>query len=87
MVGEGCLSGEQIEALQHAAPGQAPIEIARHLAGCAGCQERALAGSAGRSARRVVQPPSLQRSFVLVGAVLAALLIFFYSVLRLAGLA
>jgi hypothetical protein len=84
--GESCLSDDQIGALQRAVPGQAPIEIARHLAACARCQERALLGSEVRPERRVVRPPSLQRSLVLTAAVLLALLMFFYSVVKLAGL-
>ena len=39
-----CLSEDQIASLRDAAPGQAPPELAQHLAGCERCQSRALFG-------------------------------------------
>ena len=40
----GCLSAMGLAAVRSAPPGQAPPELARHLAECRRCQERMLAG-------------------------------------------
>lgn len=84
----GCLSDAQIAEVQAAPPGEAPEELARHLAACERCQSRALFGSGRgprRAARAVPEPPSLGRALVLLGLVLAAMAAFFYTLLRLAG--
>ena len=39
----GCLTAAGFAALQSSVPGQAPLELAQHLAGCARCQGRMLA--------------------------------------------
>jgi hypothetical protein len=83
----GCLSREQLSLLQSAPPGQAPSEIALHLAACARCQERVLLGWERAPSRRVAPTPSLERLLVVVAVVLVALAMFFYSVLKLAGMA
>jgi hypothetical protein len=41
----GCLTGAGFSALRAAAPGQAPLEVAQHLASCAVCQSRLLASA------------------------------------------
>ena len=44
--GKGHVSAAGLHALQAAPPGQAPVELAQHLAGCAACQQRLLVASA-----------------------------------------
>jgi hypothetical protein len=44
----GCLTPAGMAALQRAPLGQAPAEVAQHLAACGRCQARLLAASAGR---------------------------------------
>ena len=41
----GCLSNAGFAALSSSAPGQAPLEVAQHLAGCPRCQARMLASA------------------------------------------
>jgi hypothetical protein len=76
---KGCLSPAGLAAFRAAAPGRAPVELAAHVAGCARCQERALAadeGMLGPGKRK--PPPPLWRVFALffVGLVIALLLFF-----------
>jgi hypothetical protein len=40
--GQGCLSAAGLAALQRAAPGRAPADLAAHVAGCNRCQQRLL---------------------------------------------
>lgn len=69
----GCLTEAGLAALQAAPPGQAPAELAGHLAACARCQERLLAGGAAALlARKKTEPPPAWR---LVAIVVAALLL------------
>ena len=42
----GCLTAAGFAALSRAPVGRAPADLAAHLAGCARCQERMLAGGA-----------------------------------------
>jgi hypothetical protein len=82
-----CLGEHELLALGTAPPGALPDAVARHLAVCETCQQRVLLASTPHLAnRRPRQPASLQRSLVLVGAVLLALALFLYSVYKLAGL-
>jgi len=39
---QGCLSAAGLAALQRAAPGRAPADLAAHVAGCNRCQQRLL---------------------------------------------
>ena len=41
----GCLTAAGFAALKSSVPGQAPLEVAQHLAGCARCQGRMLASA------------------------------------------
>ncbi len=52
----GCLSPRGIEALRRSPPGQAPPELAAHVAGCAHCQQRLLEKDQPRS------PPGKSRA-------------------------
>jgi hypothetical protein len=73
----GCLTEAGLEVLRSSAAGQAPAELAVHLAGCARCQERVLAVDAPnpRRRRRTARPefPSLGRSLLLAALVVAAI--------------
>jgi hypothetical protein len=46
----GCLTDAGFAALAATRPGEAPAELAAHLAGCARCQDRVLRVSAGTDA-------------------------------------
>jgi hypothetical protein len=48
----GCLTDEGFAALARSRPGEAPAELAAHLAGCARCQDRVLKSAAGADAAR-----------------------------------
>ncbi len=84
----GCLSDADLARLQSAPPGRAPEELARHLATCERCQQRALFGPQKRaSSSRRSQPawPSPQRMLLLLAGVLIALAMLLYSLQRLTG--
>jgi hypothetical protein len=72
----GHLTAAGLAALAAAPMGRAPAELAAHVASCALCQERVLAGSvepAGvRSERR--EPPPAWRLWVTLAAILLALI-------------
>ena len=78
---KGCLTQAGLQAFRAAPPGRAPAELASHVAGCARCQERALAadeGTLGPGKRK--QPPPLWRVFVLFfGGLLIALVLFLWT--------
>ena len=86
----GCLTPAGRAAVQEAPVGQAPPELARHLAGCARCQERLLAAAAGAvhggpGAPRLTgagEPGRLWRPVVFI----AAALLFALGALALVGL-
>lgn len=81
-----CLTDQELAALLTASPGGSPEALARHLAGCAFCQERALFGAErrrGRSARVPPVVPSLQRALLLLVLVLGALVGFLYTLQKL----
>jgi hypothetical protein len=63
----GCLTPDGLSLLGRAAPGEAPPELAAHLASCARCQDRLLAADAdvvkARGAPRT--PPPLWRILAL----------------------
>jgi hypothetical protein len=83
-----CLTEQEIAAVQAAAPGEAPEALARHLASCALCQERALFGTARRERRgRRAAPtlPSVRKALILLLLALAALGGFLYTLQSLAG--
>jgi hypothetical protein len=47
-----CLTDAALDALEAASPGQAPEDLARHLAGCARCQDRVLVRARGATGER-----------------------------------
>jgi hypothetical protein len=84
----GHLSVAGLAALQAAPAGQAPAEVARHLAGCAACQERLLVASApgprpkpGR--RPMGLAPSPGRTALLLLMTLVVILMALWSLQRL----
>ncbi len=84
----GCLSDADLARLQSAPPGRAPEDLARHLAACEPCQQRALFGQQRRppsSRRPPPEWPSPQRMVLLLAAVLIALAMLLYSLQRLTG--
>lgn len=70
----GCLTASGQRALAQAPAGQAPPELAAHVAACTRCQRRALGlAETSASARR---PPSPARTaFVLLALLLAGLML------------
>jgi hypothetical protein len=82
-----CLSEEQIASLRESAPGQAPAELARHLAGCERCQSRALFGAVRKPGAKRDAPatPSLGRALLLLALVVLAMGAFLWTLSRLAG--
>jgi len=67
---QGCLTPAGLAAFQGSIPGRAPADVAAHVAGCARCQKRLLAGSRGpapvASARRSSSGSRLVWMIVLV---------------------
>jgi hypothetical protein len=85
----GCPTDAELLALQAAEPGRAPEDLARHLAGCARCQQRALFGGEPRrraAGRAAPELPSAKRALVLLLGVLVALAMLLYSLQRLRSL-
>jgi hypothetical protein len=82
-----CLTDDQIASLRDAPPGQAPGELAQHLAGCERCQSRALFGAVRRPGvtREPPRLPSLGRALALLGIVVLAMVAFFWTLSRLVG--
>jgi hypothetical protein len=76
---KGHLTPAGLAALASARPGNAPVELATHLASCARCQDRMLSGatdgSPTRRERRAPPPPWR------IWAVLAAALFLLLSIL------
>ncbi len=82
-----CLSEDQIVSLRDAAPGQAPPELAQHLAGCERCQSRVLFGAV-RKAGLMREPPALpspSRALLLIALLVLAMTGFFWTLGRLTG--
>jgi hypothetical protein len=74
----GCLTDAGFAALQAAPPGEAPAELAAHLAACARCQDRVLLAGAGVEAAaraRTSERRSDRRRWGALALVMAVLLI------------
>ncbi|HJS59013.1 MAG TPA: hypothetical protein VKA01_13000 [Vicinamibacteria bacterium] len=76
---KGCLTPAGLMAVQKAAVGQAPAELAGHVAACARCQERLLAGGILAAVTRTKKnpPPRWRLAVVLVAVILLLLSILF----------
>jgi len=82
----GCLTEAGLAAVRAAAPGQAPAELAGHLASCARCQERLLAGGiAALASRRKKEPPPRWRLAAIVIAALLLVLSILFTLQRFGG--
>ncbi len=79
---QGHLTPAGLAALTSAPPGKAPKELAAHVASCASCQERILAGSAA-GARERRPPPPPWRIWVVLGAGLLLLVSVLVTIQRL----
>ena len=82
-----CLTEDQLAALRESPPGQAPAELALHLAGCERCQSRALFGAVRKPgvSREPPPLPSLGRALALVATIVLAMIAFFWTLGRLVG--
>ncbi len=79
----GCLTDEGLDSVARAPVGQAPAELAAHLASCARCQERMLFRGTPRGPRKTAPPR--WRVWVVVGAAILLLLSVLVTLRRVAG--
>jgi len=73
--GRGCLTPAGFAALSRAPVGRAPANLAAHLASCARCQERMLAGGTSTVRPSPASPPRKPRLWLGVALAFAALLL------------
>ncbi len=73
--------------LREASPGDAPEDLAQHLAACERCQERVLFGPTRRRRRRREMPkmPSPGRTLALLAVIAAVMMAFFATLQALLG--
>jgi hypothetical protein len=86
--GSECLSEEEVLQVRAADPGKVPERLARHLASCARCQERALFGAEPRRRRRGPGSPALptpMRALILLAIMIVVMTAFFYTLNQLVG--
>ena len=86
----GCLTAAGLAALERAAPGAAPAEVAAHVGGCARCQQRLLSSlrdpaSAASASRRKPSGGSRLVWVALLAGALFLLLLFGLVVARWAA--
>ena len=83
---KGCLTPAGLFAVQSAPLGRAPSELAEHVASCARCQERLLAGGILAAATRTKKdPPPRWRVAVVLLAVILLVLSLLFTLGRLSG--
>lgn len=76
----GCLTETEVAQVRASDPGEVPGELARHLARCDRCQERALFGPGRkRSRREMPKMPSPGRTLFFLVLMLAAIVAFLYT--------
>jgi hypothetical protein len=83
-----CLTDAEIAAVQAAAPGRVPADLALHLASCVRCQQKALFGDTLRRTgrrRAAPDPPTIRRTLVLLLLALAVMAAFFWSLRQMAS--
>lgn len=83
-----CLTPAELAEVQEGAPGGVPERLARHLAECESCQERALSGSGPRRRRRGREGsvlPTPMRALLLLGVMLLVMIAFFFTLSSLIG--
>ena len=73
----GCLTAAGLDAMEAAAAGQAPPELARHLSECQRCQDRLLARArdtpGGKRGPRPTPRQLVLRTTLVLGIILAAM--------------
>jgi thiol:disulfide interchange protein len=82
----GCLTPAGVAALERGAVGEAPAELARHVATCDRCQARLLAAATGRAAGVPARPQGVGaqgRLWRPVVFIVAALLLALFAVAML----
>lgn len=83
---KGCLTPAGLLAVQAAPLGKAPPELAGHVASCARCQERLLAGGiVALITRKKKEPPPPWRIVVVIVAILLLLVSLLFTLGRLSG--
>jgi len=85
---KGCLTEAGFRALERSAVGQAPAELAAHMASCATCQERMLSGRRAPSETPRAErkpPPPAWRIWALLGFTLLLIAMFAATVRWLAA--
>lgn len=78
----GCLTEAGLAALAGAGPGQAPPELAQHIAGCARCQDRWLKSAVPASDRRGKSDSTARRRWGMLAIVFGMLM---FALLALVG--
>jgi hypothetical protein len=76
----GCLTAAGLDAIDGAGPGGAPEELARHLAGCARCQDRMLERASGPRTGRT-EAANRRRLWTGLAVVLGMMLLALLSLL------
>lgn len=78
----GCLTAEGVAALAQAPAGQAPPDLALHVAGCPRCQDRVLVAGAGPR-KAAGEPPPIWRALLVVFAAFAMAIVALITFQRL----
>ena len=82
---KGCLTPAGLLAVQAAPVGKAPLELAGHVASCARCQERLLAGGILALVTRTrKEPPPPWRIAVVIVAIILLVVSLLFTLGRLA---
>jgi len=79
----GCLTPAGVAALERGAVGEAPAELARHVATCDRCQARLLAAATGRAAGVPARPQGPVRLWRPVVFIVTALMLALFAVAML----
>jgi uncharacterized paraquat-inducible protein A len=83
---KGCLTPAGLLAVQSAPVGRAPAELAGHVASCARCQERLLAGGILAAVTRTKkEPPPRWRVAIVLAAIILLVLSLLFTLGRLSG--
>jgi hypothetical protein len=77
----GCLTELEVAQVRSESAGEVPAGIARHLATCERCQQRALFGAIRpiRKGRDASALPTPTRALILLGVMVAVLIVFFFT--------
>jgi hypothetical protein len=83
----GCLTAAGLAAFQNAPPGRAPKDVAAHVAACARCQQRLLAGARGPATTPSRRAPSGRRLVWLAILAVGGLFVLLAGLIVARGLA